>query len=149
MRVLLINPPATNTFEEHDEPDHPCMSIAYIASYLRLKKISVEVLDSKFERLNFDQTIERFKKNKYDIVGFTSFTHDVHNVDILATAFKKLDPKIVTILGGVHVTAVPYETLENFSSLDIVVVGEGEYTFHEICVALEKKKSFADIYGIL
>ena len=66
MRVLLINPPATNTFEEHDEPNHPCMSIAYIAGYLRHKGIDVDVLDCKIERLDFEKTIIRFKKkNRY------------------------------------------------------------------------------------
>ena len=74
MKVLLINPPATNTFEEHDEPNHPCMSIAYIAAYLRLKNIDVDVVDSKLERLSFKETIERFKRYNYDVVGFTSFT---------------------------------------------------------------------------
>lgn len=149
MRVLLVNPPATNTFEEHDAPNHPCMSIAYIAAYLRNKKVTVEVMDCKLERLDFEKSVQRFRKNRYDVVGFTSFTHDVMNVSILCDAFKKIDPQIVTILGGVHVTALPYDTLMNFPNLDITVVGEGEYTFYEVCEAVEKKKDFSGIQGIL
>ena len=149
MRVLLINPPATNTFEEHDEPDHPCMSIAYIAAYLREKGIAVDCVDAKFERLDFEKTIERFKQHHYDIVGLTSFTHDVYNVGILTEAFKTLNPKVITLLGGVHVTAVPYETLEIFPALDVAVVGEGEYTFYELCEAIVHKKDFSEVQGIL
>ncbi len=149
MKLLLINPPATNTFEEHDEPNHPCMSIAYIAAYLRVKDVQVDILDCKLERLDFEKTIERFRKNKYDVVGFTSFTHDVHNVDILCEAFKRIDPNVVTVLGGVHVTAVPYDTLAAFPKLDIVVVGEGEYTFYDICEAVENKnRDFSWVPGI-
>ncbi|MBI2670926.1 cobalamin B12-binding domain-containing protein [Candidatus Woesearchaeota archaeon] len=149
MRVLLVNPPATNTFEEHDEPNHPCMSVAYIASYLRSKGILVDVLDCKLEKLNFENSVQRFRENKYDIVGFTSFTHDVHNVNILCEAFKKIDPNIVTALGGVHVTALPYDTLMAFEKLDIAVIGEGEYTFYELCDAIENRnKDFSKVFGI-
>ena len=149
MKVLLVNPPATNTFEEHDEPNHPCMSIAYIAAYLRAKKVDVEVLDCKLEKLNFEETIERIKKRKYGVIGFTSFTHDVYNVDILCNAIKKIDKDTITVLGGVHVTAVPYDTLLAFRNLDIAVVGEGEYTFYDICEAVEKNnKDFSKVLGI-
>lgn len=148
MIALLINPPAIDTIEEHDAPAHPNISVGTLAAYLLEQGIEVDVIDAKFERLNFEQTTERFKKRKYGVVGLTSFTHDINNAHKLAKDFKLIDPEIVTVIGGFHVTAVPYETLETFPYFDIAAVGECEYTFHEICEAIKNKKDFSHIFGI-
>ena len=148
MKILLINPPAIQTIEEYDEPDNPSISIAYLAGYLRSKNIDVDVIDGKLERLNFEQTIERFKKNKYDIVGLTSYTHDVKNAHKLASLIKQIDKKVLTLIGGVHATAIPVETLEKLPDFDAAIVGEGEYIIYDIAKALEENKSLKGIEGV-
>jgi len=52
------------------------------------------------------------------------------------------------VIGGVHVTAIPVETMQEFSSFDIGVVGEGEQTFYELCEALRNKTSIEDVAGL-
>jgi radical SAM superfamily enzyme YgiQ (UPF0313 family) len=43
------------------------------------------------------------------------------------------------VIGGVHVTALPYQTLEEFLSFDFGVFGEGEKTLNELCLALSQQ----------
>ncbi len=53
------------------------------------------------------------------------------------------------MIGGVHVTALPKETLSEFSSFDMGVVGEGEITFYELCDALKTGKAISTISGLV
>jgi len=47
----------------------------------------------------------------------------------IAKVIKQEYPSITTIIGGVHVTAEPIETLKRYPQFDYGVVGEGEIVF--------------------
>jgi radical SAM superfamily enzyme YgiQ (UPF0313 family) len=51
------------------------------------------------------------------------------------------------VWGGTHPTLLPGQTLENHL-VDIIVVGEGDYTFFELVEHLEKEKSLSDVKGL-
>jgi len=51
---------------------------------------------------------------------------------------KKINPNIVTIVGGQHFTALAQKSLEEYPEIDIIVRGEGEQTLAELVQILEK-----------
>jgi anaerobic magnesium-protoporphyrin IX monomethyl ester cyclase len=55
---------------------------------------------------------------------------------------------VITVVGGSHPTAIPEETLQEFSSIDIIVIGEGEKTVSELVECLSKKKKIEKVDGI-
>ena len=64
LKVLLVNPPVFQVNEPwYDTPDFVRTSIAYIAAYLR-DHIECEIMlvDSKFERLGFPETVNRIEQ---------------------------------------------------------------------------------------
>ena len=61
LRVVLINPPPLAIVEPwYDRPNWGRIALAYLASYLRqYPGFEISIVDAKFERLDFQQTLER------------------------------------------------------------------------------------------
>lgn len=149
-KVVLVNPPPFEILEpEYDTPRFGRPGLAYLAGYLRQREgYSVDIIDAKFERLGFESTLQRTLQKNPDLVGFGAFTCEVRPAAYLANRIKRLNPKIFTVIGGVHVTAIPEQTLQEFPQFDFGVYGEGEVTFSELCEALRNRRVLEDIRGL-
>lgn len=130
--ILLLTTPAERIVEAYDLPDYPHIGIGYLASYSINKGIDISIIDSKLERLSCEDILERISKTHFDYVGISSMTHEILTAGRLAQRIKEKYPSTTIILGGVHASALPVQTLEEFSAFDITVVGEGEETLYEI-----------------
>jgi len=150
-RVTLINPPVIGVLEPwYDTPAYGRTGLAYLAGYLRqFPQFTVQIIDAKLERLNFEQVLKRVEQFQPHIVGFTAYTNEIKPAAYQAALIKKHFPNIVTVAGGVHITALPKETLLEFSAFDIGVVGEGEITFYELCEALRCVNALSNINGLV
>jgi anaerobic magnesium-protoporphyrin IX monomethyl ester cyclase len=150
-KVVLVNPPPFQILErQYDTPRFGRMGLAYLAGYLRHHKTcEVEIVDAKLERLTFDATVERVLAAQPDLVGLGAFTCEVKPAARIARQIKAANPHITTVIGGVHVTALPEGTLREFPQFDVGVCGEGEVTFHELCHALRHRASPVDIPGLV
>lgn len=148
MKAAIINTPVLQTVESHDLPDYPHAGIGYLSEYLKSKGIECDVIDAKLLRLSVKDVVRRIKENKYDIIGISAMTHDIAQAENLARAVKKLMPNIKIIIGGVHATALPKQTLEDFPHFDYLIHGEGEITMYELAKAIEAKKGFDKVLGI-
>ncbi|MGD6852895.1 MAG: B12-binding domain-containing radical SAM protein [Candidatus Bathyarchaeia archaeon] len=162
MKVLLINPP--QTFFAGSEPPAGNLPIGlmYLAAVLQRAHIQVEILDAFFAGGELKETgetqtvglpIEKIKqeiKNRNpDIVGIAGpFTCQIENTVKVCVAAKEVNPNVLTVVGGPHVTLVPKEFLEEVKTADVAVVGEGEYTLLEIVQHFEDKKPLTDIKGV-
>ncbi len=148
-KVLLINPPPFQKVEPYyDTPEYPRTAIAYLAGFLRDKEFDVHVLDCKFDRVDYDYGMEIVKEIAPDIVGFTAFTNEVKQAAEFAQRIKAHDDNVVTVIGGVHITALPEQTMREFPQFDFGVVGEGEETFHEIILNRENREYLNTTPGV-
>lgn len=148
MRITLINPPIKKIIEEiYDKPNYPNISIAYLAGYLEKNNISCKVIDAKLERLSELEVINKCINE--DIVGISSFTHEINNSAELAKKIKLLSPNSKIVVGGPHVTALPKETIEMFPIFDFIVYGEGEETLYELIRAIEKGNNYEKVDGLV
>jgi len=75
-------------------------------------------------------------------------TSTVINSNHLATLIKEKFPKILIVVGGPHITALPSISLKEFPCFDIAVIGEGEETMLEICQHRKNNIKFKGIKGI-
>lgn len=137
MKALLINPPyfrqifADSIVKAMVSPGIMPLGLACVAGSLREESTPVEILD-----LNLFADPRRALKEKIgsfrpDIIGVT-FTTPLFDMAIfLAGLIKKIDPKIVAVCGGPHVSILPEETLRK-SAFDIAILGEGDRTFKRI-----------------
>jgi len=92
----------------------------------------VIIQDLSFEKdpmLGFQNKLKEFDPH---IVGFTGYSSQSALVKDLASLTKKIDPKIVTVVGGIHATIIPADYALNGDGIDIIVRGEGGTVFGEI-----------------
>ncbi|MEX0812887.1 MAG: radical SAM protein [Chitinophagales bacterium] len=145
-KVCLVNPPVIAVLEPwYDIPDFGRTALAYLAGYLRqFEGFEIKIIDAKFERLNFEQTLEEIKTFQPDIVGLTAFTNEIKPAAYMAHIVKENIKNCCTVVGGAHITAIPKETMQEFPMIDYGVEGEGEETFMELCTALKSRKDYND-----
>jgi radical SAM superfamily enzyme YgiQ (UPF0313 family) len=144
MRIILINPPIVAEFGENI---YLPINLAYIAALLEENHHEIEIIDLQIECRSIKKLIERIKKFNPELIGITSVTPTFPYALKLAELFKKVKKDMKIVLGGIHVTAMPEDTLKN-DCVDFVVIGEGEKTIVELADAIEKNKNFKKIRGL-
>jgi len=151
MKVLFLNPPFTEYagLEGHGGKALP-LNLAYLAAYLRQERPDVEigVLDCETQEMHYGQIRDEIEKIMPDIVAITAPTPAFAQILEVCRIIKEISPRIVTVLGGPHPTALPKETTAE-KNIDISVVFEGEVTFTEVVNALDKKLPLIYIQGIV
>jgi magnesium-protoporphyrin IX monomethyl ester (oxidative) cyclase len=162
MKILFINPPQT-FYPGSDLPaGNLPLGLMYLAAVLERAGYESEILDAfmadyffqkKGENiivgLPFDKIKLEIIKRKPDVVGIAGpFTCQIENSVKISNLAKQVDPKIITVVGGPHVTTEPKEFLEEAKNVDIAVIGEGEYAMLDIVEFCEGKKKLSEILGI-
>ena len=147
-RVLLINSPTGKDIARGFTSTQYPLSLASLGTYLENKGIDVVMFD--FCVMDFDKEwfINSLDKIRPDFVGVSCMTPTVNNGYKLIKIVKEYNPKIVSIMGGCHTTALPKQSLEEFPLVDFVVVGEGEYTTEEAISRIKSGKSLKGVKGI-
>ena len=84
-----------------------------------------------------------------ELFGVTAMTHEIHAAAEACAIAKRVSPGIWTVIGGPHTTALPERTLEEFSSVDIAVAGEGEITMTELAEAKASGAVPSDLENVL
>lgn len=108
------------------------LGIVYLATYLeqQLKnKVELKVIDGALT--GYENSLNLIKEFNPDILGISFFTPTALDAYSFINEVKGFNPRILTIAGGPHVTALPEEAL-NKTALDIAVIGEGEETLVKI-----------------
>ncbi len=151
-RILLVNPPLslTQVYGKYASgaPILPPLGFCYIAGVLLEQGFDVRLLDCAAERSDLAAVERAIRDFKPQMLGVTSTTVSFHCAKEVIALAKDVDPAIVTVLGGAHVSAVPRQTLEELAALDVGVYGEGELTIGELTRALAEGRSFDAILGI-
>jgi anaerobic magnesium-protoporphyrin IX monomethyl ester cyclase len=151
-RVLLIQPPLVVHTNLSSEPKgvHPPIGLGYIAATAE-REFDVRILDSVVEGyhteveidadrirygLTYDQIAGQIESFRPDVVGVSNcFSSGFSEALAVCRIARKVDPAIVTVIGGPHVSAVPQQAAQ-FDAIDFVVIGEGEYTFRDLLRSL-------------
>lgn len=147
--ILLINPPAVvfnGEENEHLMYLNPPIGLGYLASAVRKKNYSVDIVDMGAEGKSSADIINIIKNNNVKVIGITSFVANFNNGLKLAKILKEACKDIIVIMGGIHVSFIPEEALKN--GIDIVSMFEGEETFVEVIDAIINKEAISDIQGI-
>ncbi len=151
-RVLLIQPPLVVYTNLSSEPKgvHPPVGLAYLAAMVE-KECEVRILDSVVEGyhtevetgrnrirygLTYEQIQARVEEFKPDVVGVSNcFSSGFKEAAAVCEVVRRVNPAIVTVVGGPHPSAVP-EQVAHHDAIDFVVIGEGEYTFRDLARSL-------------
>jgi len=145
MKVLLIQPNYRGIYsyakKKEITPIFPPLGLAYIAAVLKKEGIEVKILEANAFNLNHDQIKKAIINYAPEFVGITSTTSLIEEAHEIALLCNK---SIKVIIGGIHASSMPEETLRNFSRFDYLIRREGEYTMLELI----QKKNLSKIKGL-
>jgi len=82
-----------------------------------------------------------------DLYCLTCFTSNRRGVNSVAKCIREHHPQAHVAVGGPHVTAMPVQTLDHYTAVDTVVIGEGELTVADLAVHLEAGEPTAGLPG--
>ncbi len=102
-------------------------------------EVHITILDAQFHTLSESAFSERIREINPDYVGISVLTSEYgETLDITARLVKEVDPNIVVIGGGIHVTT-EFATLARNPDIDYLVRGEGEYVLRDLLRHLSGK----------
>ncbi|MBZ0273246.1 radical SAM protein [bacterium] len=104
--------------------------------------------DQYVERKSVDAVADRVVGGDFGVVVLTAKTSAAQNVGKIAQEIKRRAPHVVTMFGGPHPSALPYDALEN-PAVDYGAYGEGELTFTSMLRAIQNGEDPAGLPGVV
>ncbi len=141
-RVLLVHPlgySAKNAANDISRMANimPPLGLASISAYLTSHGVQNDIVDCYANPDSDELIVAYLKHQKPAFIGFSCTTSSFFDGVRLAKMAKKRAPWVKTVFGGVHVSAVREEILNEYSCIDYCVVGEGEETIRQLLVTRE------------
>ncbi len=127
----------------------PPLGLALLAAITRRAGFETDIADAEALGWGHETAATEIVNKKPDYVGITAVTMSVHNAAKLAEEIKKRAPQTTTLIGGVHLSTIPEETMQRFTHLDIGVIGEGDDTIVELLKTLDAKGDIEDVNGLI
>lgn len=151
-RIIFINPAVDKSRYEWEYglgSRLPAIGLCSLAAYTRQHGFETALLDSYNLGLSEELTLEKVLEFSPTHVGITATTSYIFFAAKLAQLLKKHRPQIVTVIGGAHISSVPYETMQSFPDFDLGVIGEGEETIKELLSLANPFQGLGNIKGVI
>lgn len=136
-KILLITPPYHSGVVE-SAGVWLNVAFVYLAGSLRQAGHEPVIYDAMSHWHSYDDIRKRIEAERPDIVGTTAFTAGIVDALKVLKLAKKIDPRIITVIGNSHPTYCYNEILTaSDNPVDYIVMGEGEETLVELvdCLA--------------
>lgn len=150
MKIMLINPLSdlarSSTYFRSVTPLPP-LGLASLAAVLKDARMNVLVEDQYASCINNTNLIRKISDFSPQIIGFSCLTTAMSNAKRLINGIRQTGISAHIVLGNIHPTIFAEEVLNN-GFADIVVRGEGEESFLETAIALDKGMKLESVRGI-
>ena len=135
-KILLINPSYVGSYGSAKasitNPIFPTLGLASISAVALQRGHVVSILDLSYQPYDWQRVRSEILKLKPDIVGITATTPLMNQLRDITVLCKDISREILVVGGGAHVSAMPVESMKE-SMLDLVLAGEADITFGEVC----------------
>jgi len=147
LKVVHIRPPKIMGALERSMVQHP-VNLLYLAAAARDAGHQVEVWDFEVEPFSREALRDKARRFGPDLAGVTGLTANIKIGAMILGWLKEDAPGVFTAVGGPHGSAIPGQTLLEFTQIDAVVMGEGEMTWVELAERLEQGRPLAGTAGL-
>lgn len=145
-KILFITPPYHCGVVEVAGRWVP-LTFVYLAGAAQEAGFEPIIYDAMTKHHGFAEIEQRIRDENPAFVATTAITSTAPDALEVLRISKKVNPDIITIIGGVHPTFMSDEIIRN-GFVDYVVRGEGEETLYELLLCLEIGSSPQNIRGL-
>ena len=118
--ILLLSMPYGKSYGKIDieslDFGVPPVGLAYIGSYLKSAGCDVRLVDLMFSTSNWEEVRTLIHKESPKWLGISATTPQINEAFTTAKIAKELNPDVQVVIGGIHASALPEETLSNENS---------------------------------
>ncbi len=132
-----------------DGSSMPPLGLLYLAAVLEQHQYPVEVVPCDVLGYSMNDVRRIVAEKRPDVVGCTTTTENRFDSFDLIKTVKAVDPTIVTVLGGPHISMAREDTVQHLAELDFAVIGEGEFTLLELVGALDRGEDPSQVPGLV
>jgi radical SAM superfamily enzyme YgiQ (UPF0313 family) len=143
-RIVLVHPRGFNWFPGKTDITDIAnrmvpQGLLSIAAYLISEGHDVFVYDclGPHAPTNLDDQVKAILSYNPAIVGFSATTSSFLDAADMAHKIKDQFPNIITVCGGVHVSALEGKLLAEYPTFDYLIAGEGELSMAELASGYE------------
>ncbi|MCP4348608.1 MAG: radical SAM protein [Desulfobacterales bacterium] len=139
MKILLIYPYCLEDRLHQEDASVMPMGVYYIGALLKENQYDVEIINCH----NISNTPQKIKEllteKKPDVIGFSILNANRWGGVEIAGIAKQINPKTVTVFGGIGSAFLWEHFLTHFKVIDFIVAGEGEYSFLNLIKCIENQ----------
>ncbi len=147
-RIALITPPYHSGVVE-SAGTWLNVGFVYIAGSLRAAGYEVDYYDAMSLWHKWPDIQKRIEAFRPDVVATTAYTASIVEALKLCDLAKKINPRVLTVLGNVHATFCYDELLTDaHDTVDFIVRGEGEVTLPSLLSLLNNGDDPAELPGL-
>jgi len=143
MRVAIVAAPYP--LEEFPSPP---LGIAYVAAAFEAAGAEVRIFDYIISYYSKEKLALQLADFQPDAVGVGSVTMNFYDAQRILRDVKSINPDILTMMGGPHVSFTVEETLRDYPEIDLIFIGEADDTIVEFAPLIRQKNKWNSIKGI-
>jgi anaerobic magnesium-protoporphyrin IX monomethyl ester cyclase len=139
-KILLIQPTIDSIYNRHGWSISSSMQpqgICQLSAFLGMHGYEIKVVDMLVQAFHPEEVHGIIEEFQPDVVGVSTFTPSFGTSLGVCRLAKVVNPEIVTVLGGPHVTLLPEEAINKEPKVDYVIMGEGESPLIELLSFLQ------------
>ncbi|MFY0543689.1 B12-binding domain-containing radical SAM protein [Brevibacillus sp. H7] len=118
---------------------HSSLALRYLRSYAKPVFPDIELVEYTINDLTLNIVADIYKR-KPDVVAFSCYIWNIRETLDVIRNLKKVCPDVPVWLGGPEVSYDTDEWMKKHPYLDVIVIGEGEQTFLELCKAYDRAR---------
>jgi anaerobic magnesium-protoporphyrin IX monomethyl ester cyclase len=147
MKIVLATPPADGSKCGLGMP--PPLGLFYVATAAQ-KQLGdqIKIVDGFSEGLYAEEATARVLGHHPDIFGLSVMSTNINRGLKLLKMVRQARPTVTTVLGGQHATLYDRLLLREVPEVDLVLRGEGEESFPELCRTLQKNQGLNGTPGL-
>ena len=128
---------------------HTNLAVRYLKEFAKGKTNSeIEIAEYTINNRE-EQVFDEIYKKKPDVLCFSAYIWNIEMIKGLCADLKKVLPETIFVVGGPEISFESESFLQKNSSIDILILGEGEETFLQLVLALENKESLEKVNGLM
>jgi len=144
----IVNEPGNKIVMKHFG-HMPNIQLLYVAGVFESLGVDLLYLDIVGMELTNNEMERKLKSFQPDIIGLSVFTSHFHNATSFIAYIKTFLPDTKILLGGVHMSIFPVETLKYNKMVDFGCVGEAEMVLPEFVRRFKNKDGFDGVAGLV
>jgi anaerobic magnesium-protoporphyrin IX monomethyl ester cyclase len=153
-RILLVHPlgyRSENAWQDISRIANimPPLGLASLAAYLKKSNIEADIVDCYASPMSDPFIRDYLTKHKPAFIGLSCTTSSFLDGVRIAALAKIIEPRIKTVFGGPHVSALKTSIIKDFPQVDFIVVGEGEETLKELLECDGETEGLSRLPGIV